>query len=171
MTNTRIIGIDPGYGRMGWGIIDVVGSKRVYVAHGCVETPASDVFLKRLGTIHKVLKHIITTYKPTHSGVEDLFFAKNAKTAMKVGQARGVILLTLFQAGLPVAEFTPMQIKQALTGYGNAEKAQIQYMVKTELHLKEIPKQDDAADALAVAITVSSAMKFAARSKNMHYEG
>ncbi len=157
----RIIGIDPGYGRMGWGVIDVHGNKRTYVAHGCVETFATDSFLKRLGTIHKALKQIIETYQPTHSGVEDLFFAKNAKTAMKVGQARGVILLTLFQAGLPVAEFTPMQIKQALTGYGSAEKTQVQYMVKMELAMKELPKQDDAADALAVAVTVSAGMKMA----------
>ena len=162
---TRILGIDPGFGRMGWGVIDVAGNTRHYVAHGCVETPASDPFLRRLGSIHKALKHMIETHQPTHAAVEDLFFAKNAKTAMKVGQARGVILLTLFQSKLPVAEFTPMQIKQAITGYGSAEKRQIQKMVQMELRLKELPKQDDAADALAVAITAANAMKMAILSK------
>ena len=152
---------------MGWGVIDVQGNKRQYVAHGCVETPPSDSFLRRLGSIHKVLKAVIVEHTPTHAAVEDLFFAKNAKTAMKVGQARGVILLTLFQANLPVAEFTPMQIKQAITGYGSAEKGQIQRMVQMELRLKELPKQDDAADALAVAITAANAMKMAALSKKI----
>lgn len=152
---------------MGWGVIDVVGNKRHYVAHGCVETPASDPFLRRLGSIHKALKQVIDKYQPTHAAVEDLFFAKNAKTAMKVGQARGVILLTLFQSKLPVAEFTPMQIKQAITGYGSAEKGQIQKMVQMELRLRELPKQDDAADALAAAITAANAMKMAILSKKV----
>jgi crossover junction endodeoxyribonuclease RuvC len=152
-TNKKILGIDPGYGRIGWGIIQGSRNKWIHVADGCIETTVKDPFLDRLLELQKELKDIINTYKPDFSAVEDLFFAKNVKTAMKVGQARGVIILTLADAGLPVDEFTPLQIKQAITGYGRAEKQQIQKMVQMELGLSETPKQDDAADALAVALT------------------
>lgn len=149
----RILGIDPGYGRMGWGVIEGQGRDWSYVAHGCVETDADKEFIGRLKEISDSLKEIIATYNPDASSVEDLFFAKNAKTAMKVGQARGVILLSLIEAGLPITEFTPTQIKSAVTGYGTADKKQVQSLVQMSLKMKKFPSQDDAADALGVALT------------------
>jgi crossover junction endodeoxyribonuclease RuvC len=150
----RILGIDPGYGRMGWGVIE--GNKNGWklVASGCLETKASTPFLKRLQELRNCLQHVIETYKPDKAGVEQLFFAKNAKTAMDVGQARGVILVTLFDAGLPITEATPMQVKQSVVGYGKADKLQIQHMVALQLGLKNKKMQDDMADALAIALTV-----------------
>ena len=149
----RILGIDPGFGRMGWGVIAQDGSDWRYIAHGCVETNTKNSFIERVQELHNELKAVIEKYEPSHSAVEDLFFAKNAKTAMKVGQARGVILLTLIEAGLGIDEYTPAEIKQAVTGYGNADKEQVQKMLQMRLQLKEYPKQDDAADALAVAFS------------------
>ena len=149
----RILGIDPGFGRMGWGVLEADGSDWRYIAHGCVETDAKKTFIERVQELHTELSAIIAQYEPTRAAVEDLFFAKNAKTAMKVGQARGVILLTLTQARLPIDEYGPSQIKQAVTGHGNADKGQVQTMLQMRLSLKEFPKQDDAADALAVALT------------------
>ncbi len=150
----RILGIDPGYGRMGWGVIE--GNKNGWklVSSGCLETKASTPFLKRLQELRNCLQHVIKTYKPDRAGVEQLFFAKNAKTAMDVGQARGVILVTLFDAGLPITEATPMQVKQSVVGYGKADKLQIQHMVALQLGLKNKKMQDDMADALAIALTV-----------------
>lgn len=156
----RILGIDPGYGRMGFGVVEKKGSDWVYVVHGCVETKAKDKFADRLLELHAEIKQIINKYKPTHAAIEQLFFAKNAKTAMDVGQARGVILLTLFQASLPVAEYTPLQVKQAITGYGRAEKEQVQKMIIFLLGLTKKPLQDDAADALAIALTAGISAKF-----------
>lgn len=149
----RILGIDPGYGRMGWGLIEGSGRDWVYIAHGCVETNADDTFIDRLHSLSKELKDIIERYKPTKAAVEDLFFAKNAKTAMKVGQARGVILLCLIESNLDIDEFTPLQVKSAVTGYGSAEKQQVQKLVQMSLGMREFPSQDDAADALGVALT------------------
>ncbi len=151
--NIRIIGIDPGYGRIGWGIIDGCGSDWSYVAHGCIETEPKDSLALRIFTAMKELRDIIRRFNPTHAGIEQIFFFKNTKTVIAVAEARGACLLTLIEAGLTIDEFTPLQIKQALTGYGRAEKSQVQKMVQLQLSLKEIPKQDDAADALAVAIT------------------
>ena len=156
---TRILGIDPGFGRTGWGVIEKNGSELRPVACGCIETSSKDDFIDRIDELNCELLKIIKKYKPIHSGVEDLFFAKNVKTAMKVGQARGVILLTLRQAGLPIDEFTPLQIKQALTGYGRAEKGQVQKMVQMILQIKKKITPDDAADALAVAIACASNLK------------
>jgi len=155
----RILGIDPGFGRTGWGVIEKAGADWQPVAYGCIETSAKKDFVSRIDELSLELVKIIKKYKPTRSGVEDLFFAKNVKTAMKVGQARGVILLTLHQARIPIDEFNPLQIKQALTGYGRAEKGQVQKMVEMILNIKKKIRPDDAADALAVALTCGASMK------------
>jgi crossover junction endodeoxyribonuclease RuvC len=146
-----ILGIDPGIGRVGYGIIEKVGSKIKAVAYGCIETPKADDHGLRLQTIKTDLGKIIRDYKPEVIGVEKLFFQKNVKTAGVVGEARGVILLLASESGARVIEVGPGQVKQALTGYGSADKKQMQQMVKIIFKLKNIPKPDDAADALAVA--------------------
>ncbi len=151
----RILGIDPGTGIVGFGVIDRDGLKNSLVDAGVIRTPAHTPAHERLLTIYEDLKGIIDEHKPTVMVVEQLFFAKNVTTAMTVSQARGVILLVGEQMGLSIYEYTPLQIKQALTGYGRAEKAQIQEMVRLQLNLKETPKPDDAADALAAALTFS----------------
>lgn len=151
----RILGIDPGTGIVGFGIIDRNGTKNTLVDAGVIRTPAHNPAHERLLTIYDDLKGIIEEHKPEIMVVEQLFFAKNVTTAMTVSQARGVILLLGEQLGLKIYEYTPLQIKQALTGYGRAEKAQIQEMVRLQLNLKETPKPDDAADALAAALTFS----------------
>lgn len=148
----RILGIDPGYGRVGWGVIEKRRNGFFHIAHGCIETSAKASFSQRLHHIHEVLLKIVERFEPSHAGVEELFFCKNVTTAIKVGQARGVILLTLEQQGLKVSEFTPLQIKQAVTGYGKAEKKQVQKMVQVQLNMKGRVTQDDAADALGVAL-------------------
>ena len=155
----RILGIDPGFGRIGFGIIDGRGRDWKAVGYGCIETSTKDSFIKRLEELHIILKKILKKYNPDLAAVEDLFFYKNVTTAIKVGQARGAILLTLRQARIAVEEFTPLQIKQAVTGYGRAEKSQIQKMVQVQLSMKEKPRSDDAADALAVALTCAYSMK------------
>ena len=158
--NIRILGVDPGFGRVGWGLVEKQNGDWVHIAHGCIETIIGDRFINRLKTIQEELNKVIKKYSPSRSAVEDLFFYKNVKTAMKVGQARGVILLTLVQAGLEVDEFTPLQVKQSMTGYGRAEKGQLQKIVQLHLKMKEKPKQDDAADALAVALTCGFSLTF-----------
>ncbi len=155
----KILGIDPGFGRVGFGIIKGGGGEWRAQSYGCIETDAGRSFLYRLEYIHDTLGRIVKKYRPDLASVEDLFFYKNAKTAIQVGQARGVILLTLRQAGLPVEEFTPLQIKQALTGYGRAEKKQIQRMVAIQLNMEKKPCQDDAADALAAALTCAVSLR------------
>jgi crossover junction endodeoxyribonuclease RuvC len=151
----RIIGIDPGTGILGFGVIDIEKGEARLVDAGVIRTPVKEDDAVRLQTIFDELTEIITETKPDEMAVEKLFFARNVTTAMTVAQARGVVLLCGMQAGLIISEYTPMQIKQALTGYGKAEKKQIQEMVKIILKLKEIPRPDDAADALATAITHS----------------
>ncbi len=155
----RILGIDPGFGRTGWGIIEKVNGDWALVDYGCIETSAKDSFVERIDELNLELQKVIKKYKPTHAGVEDLFFAKNVTTAVKVGQARGVILLTLRQARIPIYEFTPLQVKQSITGYGRAEKGQVQRMIKMILNVKKSITPDDAADALAVALTCGSSLK------------
>ncbi len=155
----RIIGIDPGTGILGFGVIDVHKGKATLVDAGVIRTPAKEDDAVRLQTIFEELTTIIAETKPQQMAVEKLFFAQNVTTAMTVSQARGVILLTGKLAGLEIFEYTPLQIKQSLTGYGRAEKQQIQEMVKVILHLKAIPKPDDCADALAAAITHSMTMR------------
>jgi crossover junction endodeoxyribonuclease RuvC len=155
----RIIGIDPGTGILGFGVIDVEKGKVQLVDAGVIRTPVKEDDAVRLQTIYDELTDIIAETKPEMMSVEKLFFARNVTTAMTVAQARGVVLLCAMQAGLKIHEYTPMQIKQALTGYGRAEKKQIQEMVRVILQLKEIPKPDDAADALAAAITHSMTVR------------
>jgi crossover junction endodeoxyribonuclease RuvC len=151
----RIIGIDPGTGILGFGVIDVVKGQPVLVDAGVIRTPVHEDDAVRLLTIFEELTDIIAQNKPSVMSVEKLFFARNVTTAMTVAQARGVVLLAGKQAGLTIREYTPLQIKQSITGYGNADKKQMQEMVRVILKLKRVPKPDDAADALAAAITGS----------------
>lgn len=155
----RIIGIDPGTGILGFGIIELTNGKPVLVDGGVIRTPVKEDDAVRLLTIYDELTDIIADTRPDEMAVEKLFFARNVTTAMTVAQARGVVLLTAMQANLKIAEYTPMQIKQALTGYGRADKKQIQEMVRVVLNLKEVPKPDDCADAIACAITHSMTMR------------
>ncbi|MBT4277239.1 crossover junction endodeoxyribonuclease RuvC [Candidatus Falkowbacteria bacterium] len=148
-----ILGIDPGFAIVGYGIVEKSKNGDLkMIEYGAITTMAKLPFPARLAQVHRELKEVIKEYKPNKMAVEELFFSKNVKTAIEVGQARGVIMLTGIQAGLPIEEYTPLQIKQAVASYGRAEKKQVQEMVKMLLKLKEIPRPDDAADALAVAI-------------------
>lgn len=149
----RIIGIDPGTGILGFGVIDVDGTKLKLVDAGVVKTPPHTPHDERLEDIFDSLTEIIALNKPDAFSIEKLFFTKNITTAMSVAEARGVALLVARKAGLPIAEYTPPQIKQTVTGYGNADKKQVQEMVRIQLGLKEVPKPDDCADALGAAIT------------------
>jgi len=151
----RILGIDPGIGRMGWGVIDSQGSKLRVCGFGCVETSAKENISKRLEKIYDEVLKLIKLHKPDEMAVEELFFNTNSKTAFAVGQARGVILLAGEKSKILNFTYTPLEVKMALTGYGRAEKGQVGVMVKNLLALKSIPKPDDTADALAVAITHS----------------
>lgn len=157
--NRRIIGIDPGTGILGFGVIDVERGKTKLVDAGVVRTKPKQPLEDSLLEIHDSLKEIIEATKPQEMAIEQLFFARNVTTAMGVAHARGVAILVGKQSGLKIAEYTPMQIKQALTGYGRATKQQIQEMVKISLRLKEVPKPDDCADALAVAIMHSQSVR------------
>lgn len=148
----RILGIDPGTGRLGFGVIDAVKGKLTLVDAGIVTTPAHTPTNERLEDIFDSLTEIIEQTKPDRMAIEKLFFARNVTTAMSVAEARGVALLVGQKAKLPIEEYTPMQIKQSITGYGKADKKQMQEMVRLQLGLKEVPKPDDAADALAAAI-------------------
>jgi crossover junction endodeoxyribonuclease RuvC len=152
-SNTRILGIDPGTGILGFGVVDIdAGGKAALVDAGVIRTPVKQADSDRLSTIYDELYEIIKELKPEVMAVEKLFFAQNVTTAMSVSQARGVVLLCGKQHKLELYEYTPQQIKQALTGYGRADKRQIQEMVKAVLGLKEVPKPDDCADALATAL-------------------
>jgi len=149
----RILGIDPGYGRIGYGVIEGSRSSWAHVAHGCIETDQSALFPERLKELKHDLLQLITQYNPDYAGIEELFFAKNVTTGMKVSEARGVIQLILHEAGIPLIDVTPLQMKQAIVGYGRAEKAQLQEMIRIQLLLTKKPTPDDAADALGVALT------------------
>lgn len=151
----RILGIDPGIGRTGWGATEVINSKLHVISYGCIETEVKGKIEERLHDLHMQLNAIIKDTTPDILAIEELFFNTNAKTALVVGQARGVVLLAAAQGGVQVAIYTPLQVKMALTGYGRAEKGQVGQMVKTLLKLPAIPKPDDTADALAIAITHS----------------
>ena len=149
----RILGIDPGLAIVGYGVID--SEKGVYrpVDCGVINTPKELSLPQRLELIYKGMGELIDTFKPDQVAIEELFFTKNITTGITVAEARGVILLACKQSGLPMFEYTPNQIKQSLTGYGKADKKQIQFMITRLLGLKAIPKPDDAADALAIALT------------------
>ena len=156
----RILGIDPGTGILGFGIIEIDAKNKAHIVDaGVIRTPVKEDDAVRLLTIYEELSDIIAQTKPDVMAVEKLFFVTNVTTAMTVAQARGVVLLAGMQNQLQISEYTPLQIKQALTGYGRAEKKQIQEMVRVILGLKEVPKPDDAADALAAAICHSMTMR------------
>lgn len=149
---TTILGIDPGTATMGWGVVRQDGNRLLYVQHGAIVTPSNWEMPRRLGRLFDGVTELVRGYRPASVVVEELFFNTNVTTAITVGQARGVALLAAYKAGVGIAEYTPLQVKQAITSYGRAEKRQVQEMVKTLLNLREIPKPDDAADGLAIAI-------------------
>lgn len=148
----RIIGIDPGTGILGFGVIDAKAGKTRLVTAGVISTPAHTPLADRLEEIYLELTNIIAETKPEYMAIEQLFFSRNVTTAMSVSHARGVAMLTGKQAKLKIEEYTPLQIKQTITGYGKADKKQVQEMVRIQLGLKDVPKPDDCADALAAAI-------------------
>lgn len=148
----RILGLDPGTAITGFGIIDKIGNSFKAVEYGCIRTPANMELCQRLTIIHQEVSDLIERFSPREVAIEELFFNNNARTALSVGHARGVIMLAAAQAQLPIAEYTPLQVKQAVVGYGRAEKNQVQVMIKTLLNLPAIPKPDDVADALAIAL-------------------
>lgn len=154
-----ILGIDPGTAIVGWGAINKEGNSLKMIDFGCITTDSKDKDWQRLGQIYRQIQAIIKKYRPDQLAVESLFYFKNQKTVMKVSQARGVILLVAEQEKIPIAEYTPLQIKQALTSYGRAEKCQMQKIVKLILGLKDIPKPDDAADALACAVCCAQSIR------------
>lgn len=156
----RILGIDPGIAIVGFGFIDQRGNRLVPVQYGCIQTEAHTDPAVRLRQIYDSLRQLIDTYKPDAVALEKLFFNRNVTTAFTVGQARGVLMLAAVQHGLPIGEYTPLQVKQAIVGYGKAEKRQVQEMVRMFLQLREAPKPDDVADALAVAICHAHSVGF-----------
>ncbi|MGN1042297.1 MAG: crossover junction endodeoxyribonuclease RuvC [Christensenellales bacterium] len=148
-----ILGIDPGYATVGFGVLESNGSKHRAIEYGVIQTPKEESLPERLAKISRGFDILIDKYNPDAIAIEELFFTNNQKTAILVAEARGAILLTVYAKCKKLYEYTPLQIKQAMTGYGKADKKQIQQMVKTYLKLDSIPKPDDAADALAVALT------------------
>ena len=148
----RILGIDPGYAIVGWGVIEHGGNTFRTLDYGAITTAAGGEFTARLETIYRDMCRLLQAAKPDAMAIEKLFFNTTTTTAIMVAEARGVILLAARQMGVPVYEYTPLQVKQAVTGYGRAEKHQIQEMTKMLLHLEKIPKPDDTADALAIAV-------------------
>lgn len=147
-----VIGIDPGTAITGYGLVRDTADSLEVVAYGVIQTPAGMPLPQRLLLLHQDLQRLLLLHRPQSGAVEKLFFQRNVTTAMSVGQARGVAMLALAEANLTIEEYTPLEVKQAVAGYGNADKAQMQYMVRALLNLDEIPRPDDAADALAVAI-------------------
>ncbi|WP_282941296.1 crossover junction endodeoxyribonuclease RuvC [Paenibacillus sp. RC67] len=148
----RIMGIDPGIAIVGFGFIDKQGSRLVPVQYGCIQTEAHTDGVLRLKMVYDATVQLIEKYKPDSVAIEKLFFNRNVTTAFTVAQARGVMMLAAAQQGIPIGEYTPLQVKQAVVGYGKAEKKQVQEMVRMFLNLSAVPKPDDVADALAVAI-------------------
>ena len=148
----RILGIDPGIGTVGFGVVDSEKGKNTYVACGVISTPPNTPLSPRLDMIYNDLNELIVTFAPEAISVEELFFSKNITTGISVAHGRGVILLSAYRSGVPVFEYTPMQVKQSVVGYGNAKKTQVIYMVQRLLNMKNPPRPDDAADALALAI-------------------
>ena len=158
--NKIILGIDPGIADTGYGLIEKgVGGKIFPLTYGSIKTKAGLPMAERLETLNNELEKIIRKYQPALAAVEELFFQNNIKTAIAVGQARGVILLICRKNKVPIVELTPLQVKQTISGYGQAGKEQVQKMVKLLLNLKEIPRPDDAADALAIAISAVNELK------------
>jgi crossover junction endodeoxyribonuclease RuvC len=161
-TVLRIIGIDPGIATTGYGIVESDGQRSRSVTYGCVTTDSKLAGPRRLEQIYQELTEILVTYRPDAMAVEKLFFARNTTSAMQVGEARGVAVLAGQLAGLQMHEYTPLQVKQSVVGYGRAAKAQVQQMVKVLLCLSNIPRPDDVADALAIALCHAHSGKMAA---------
>ncbi len=161
----RVLGIDPGIGRLGWGIVDVNSGKLRAEDYGCIETEPNSDTSKRLLEISIELSRIFKKHKPDVMAIEELFFGANSKTALVVGQARGVVFLISAQNKIPISVYTPLQVKMALTGYGRADKNQISQMVKIVLKLEKIPKLDDTSDALAVAVSHALSSKMNSQTK------
>ena len=147
-----ILGIDPGYAIIGWGVIRYERGRFVPIDFGAITTPARMPFTRRLECIYDELTAVLEKHKPDAVAIEKLYFQNNQKTAIDVAQARGVTMLAIHKSGVPIYEYTPLQVKQSITGYGRAEKHQVMEMVKNLLNLSKIPKPDDTADALAIAI-------------------
>jgi crossover junction endodeoxyribonuclease RuvC len=147
-----ILGIDPGVAIVGYGVVECVSGNFRCLEYGCITTPAHTLLEDRLSEIYDGMTELIARHRPDCMSIEELFFNNNQKTAVDVAQARGVILLAANKAKLPIYEYTPLQVKSAVVGYGRAEKQQVMYMVRQYLHMKETPKPDDAADAFAIAI-------------------
>lgn len=170
----RIIGIDPGYAIVGYGVVDYSGRQFAVKGFGAITTSSEMPFTDRLKTIHDDMRELLEIYKPEALAIEKLYFNTNHTTAIDVAQARGVILLSAVESGVEVYEYTPLQVKSSVVGYGRAEKRQVQEMVRSILNLKEVPKPDDTADALALAIThghYSSSAAFTEYSKLMLNSG
>ena len=162
---TRILGIDPGIALLGYGVIDCTRGVSTCVTYGCLTTPKTLPLPERLYALSVGIRQLITDHKPTVVGVETIRFAKNETTGIAVAEARGVVLAAIAEARLPIIELTPLEVKQSLTSYGHADKKQVQYMVKQILKLKETPKPDDAADALAVALATEQLYRFQTKTK------
>ncbi|MDF2686383.1 MAG: ruvC [Clostridia bacterium] len=156
----KILGVDPGIATVGYGIVEYIGNKFTFSEYGAILTPAKTLLENRLEQIYDELIQLVTYYKIDNMAVEELFFNTNTKTAIHVAHARGVILLSAVKSHVECFEYTPLQVKQAVVGYGRAEKQQVMAMVKMLLNLKELPKPDDAADALAVAICHAHSIRF-----------
>ena len=156
-----VLGLDPGLATTGYGLVEDDGHQLRSIAYGVVRTPARTPVASRLVQLHRELSELLTSFCPDVAAVEELFFGANVRTAMAVGEARGVLLLTLAEAGVGIVEYTPLQVKMAITGYGRAAKAQVQQMVRILLGLDDIPRPDDAADALAVSICHHHSARFA----------
>lgn len=157
----RILGLDPGTATTGYGIVDAEDGRLTAVTYGTITTPAKMEMPYRLQMIQQELQQLIDEFQPDTAGIEEVFFGRNVTTAITVGQARGVLMLTLVNAGIPIGEYSPPKIKDAVTGYGKADKQQVQLMVRNLLDLTETPRPDDAADGLAVAITHYHYQRFA----------
>lgn len=148
----RVLGFDPGTATTGYGVVEGKGSRLHYIAHGVISTPAKTHYALRLKTIYEEAVALIETHQPDAVAIEKLFFKQNVTTGITVAQARGVLSLAAVQAGLPIGEYSPTETKLAITGYGKADKKQVQEMIKMLLNLEKIPRPDDAADALGLAI-------------------
>ncbi|HHW55572.1 MAG: crossover junction endodeoxyribonuclease RuvC [bacterium] len=162
-----VLGIDPGTATTGYGIIEVTGHEYSMVDYGCIKTSPRLGVPQRLEELYRQMGQLLTTYKPAVVAVEELFFNKNVRTALAVGQARGVVLLAAAAQDIEVVEYTPLQVKQGVVGYGRATKKQVQEMVKILLKLDKLPRPDDAADALAIAICYAHELPFLSRKQRM----
>jgi len=167
----KILGVDPGYAILGWGVIEYAASRYKLLGCGAVETDKDMIWAERLKAIYAGLVEIIEQYKPDAGVVEELFWGSNQKTAIKVGEARGATVLACANSGLTVYEYTPLQVKQALTGYGRADKHQMQEMVRQILGLEKAPRPDDAADAVAIAICHANSSGFIEKFEKLEAAG